>query len=157
MEETIVEKKSKRIFWIRFSIYVLFGLIIPLAFLIWRFKLFSTTDKITFGGWGVVATIILAVFIINLSKQAENSVEKLIEKQVIRAIRKVLIPLLTVTLCFWSVSEFVDEFIQLFALLTICETISYIANPMFELVEKHKEDKEENKMIKMAKIFWSNK
>lgn len=125
--------------------------------MIWRFKLFSSQNKINFGGWGIVCTIVFAVFMVNLAKQAEKCVEQSIQKQVIISIRKVFIPLLTVTLCLWEASDFIKELVQFLVVLTICETISYISNPMFDLVKKHENDKEENKMIKIAKIFWSSK
>ena len=155
------QKKEKRtkaiIFWTRFFIYIVFGLVIPISFLIWRFDLFSSTNKIKFGGWGILAIILMAIFMINLSKQTEECFENGIEKQIIRAIRKVFIPLLSVTLCLWAVSDFINELIQFFIVITMCETIASMVNPMFDLAKEHKEGRIENKMIKMAKIFWSNK
>lgn len=157
MKEISLKKHNKLIFLVRFFIYASFGLVIPISFLIWRFDLFSSHSKMTFGGWGVIATIVFSIFMSKLAKQAENCVEQGVGKQTIVSIRKVFIPLLAITLCLWGVSDFIKELVQFFAILTICETISYIANPMFDLLKHHQDDKEENKMIKMARIFWDNR
>ena len=157
------KKKSKkvRIFLARFFGYVTIGLLIPMGFLIWRFQLFQTESHITYGGWGVVVTIFTTVFLIKLAKQAELSIDSQFGIQVLGAIRKVLFPLFCITFCLFAVKNFIEELIEFFIVLTVCEPIAYIINPFPQLLRdteaKREENKEKAKLMKFAEFFWSKK
>ena len=152
------EKKTKiKIFIARLTGYIMFGLLFPFAFLVWRFGLFQQTNKLNIGGWGVVAIIFAAVFFAKLVKQAGDCVESTFVKQVFQAIGKVLVPLLAVTLCLYAVGDFWKELINFFIILTICEPVAYVLNPFPEfLAEKEKEDKK-NGLISIIELFWDKK
>lgn len=156
-----IEKKAKRKevfkFIFRLLLYIAFGLAIPMGYLIQEFKLFSQTTALKLGGWGLVVIIFTAVFMSKLIKQSIDALESEFAKQCLNAIRKVLIPLLSVTLCLYAVGNAWDELIKFFIVLTICEPIAYIANP-FPTFLSFKEDINQNeKMKKIIKMFWDNK
>ena len=156
-----IEKKEKqkktRIFLARFFGYIVIGLLIPVGFLIWKFDLFQTESHRTFGGWGVVTVIFTTIFLIYLCKQAEFSVDSQVGRQTLRAIRKVLFPLFCVTFCLFAVRNFIDELIQFFIVITVCEPIAYVINPFPQLIRENDDKKEVNKFIKAARIFWGQK
>ncbi|MBR3208875.1 MAG: hypothetical protein IKF82_01260 [Bacilli bacterium] len=153
--------QNKRIFWARFVAYAVFGLAIPMAFLIWRFNLFSSTTKLNIGGWGIIVIVFTAVFLNLLLKQAIECVDSQLAKRILNAVRKVFIPLLAVTLCLYAVDSFVKELVQFFIVLTICEPIAYGINPMPDLIEQKQEeqdeDKKKNTFIELAEVIWSRK
>ena len=151
------KKKQRRIFWSRFFGYIAIGLLIPMAFLIWRFQLFRSESQITFGGWGVVVVIFTAIFMLKLMKQASFATDSVLGKQILDALRKIFVPLFTVTFCLFAVKEFITELIEFFTVLTVCEPIAYVINPLPALMKEVEKSKEENKMSKFVKFFWSNK
>lgn len=162
MEENTVitpeQKKMKmRVFASRLTGYLILGLFIPFAFLVWRFNLFQETDKLNIGGWGIVAIIFSSVFVAKLAGQAIECTDNFFIKQIIRAFKNVLIPLLAVTLCIYAVGDFWKELIHFFIILTICEPIAYVLNPFPEFIREKKKEKEESKILKIIGFFWDNK
>lgn len=153
--------QNKRVFWTRFILYIVFCLVLPMAFLIWKFNLFSPTTKLNIGGWGMVVIIFTAVFLNILIKEAVQCIDSSVAKRVLTSIRKVLIPLLTVTLCLYAVDKFINELIQFFIVITVCEPIGYVLNPMPEYLENKKtsedEEKQKNTFIELAEVIWSKK
>lgn len=149
--------KEKKIFWSKLAAYVLIGLIIPAGFLIYRFNLFSQTTKMNIGGWGVVAIVFTAVFIAVLAKQASEAVESELARKAIDSSRKVLVPLLAATLCIYAVGEFWKQLLQFFIVLTICEPIAYVINPLPEIAKENKDKEEKNKLLGIFNLFWSSK
>ena len=156
-----MEKMNMKIFWIRFVVYILLGLIAPTGFLIYKFNLFAPTTKLNIGGWGIVVIVFTAIFMAFLTKQLSDLIESELGKKIVNSIRKVLIPLLTATLCIFAVGEFWNDLLQFFIVLTLCEPIAYVANPMPELIKQKQEEKdmkkEESKLLNIFNLFWSSK
>jgi hypothetical protein len=121
---------SKKIFAIRLSLYILFGLVLPVGFLAWRFQLFSKVTKISFSIWGFIAIFVTAVFLIKLFNGVKKGMKPCLGKQVMDIICKVTIPLVLVTFAFDWLSGFSTEFVQFLVVLTICESIGGIVNPL---------------------------
>lgn len=157
VEENDTRKKKIIIFISRLIGYVLVGLGCPVAFLIWKFQLFSTTTKLNIGGWGIVVVIMTAIFLSKLAKQAVEAIDSVLIKQILDAFRKVLVPLLAITLCLYSVGEYWQYLIYFFMILTICEPIAYVLNPMPELLKDKEIAKQENKILQIIETFWDKK
>ena len=155
------KKKELRTFLIKLSLYVTFGLIVPLSFLIWRFDLFTGKRSNIASVWGVIAVVITAIFLSVLAKQAERCIENLQYRQIVTGIRKVFIPLIATALIFWGLSSFFKELVQVFVVLAFSETIAYVINPFPAYIkikeEEEKDKKDENKLLKFAKLFWQAK
>ncbi len=157
IEEKKIDKRKVSIFITRLLVYIIFGAVIPLSFLIWKFKLFSSTKTIRIGGWGVVAIILLAFFLSKLIKQATDCIEEVLYKQILNGVRTVFIPLLTITLCIYSVNEFWQQLMSFLIVLTVCEPIAYIVNPIPEYIKDSEDKKKKNKLISILEIFWERK
>lgn len=151
------QKEKTRNFVLRLIGYILFGLVLPMGYLIWRFKLFSQTSKLNLGGWGIVLIIFTAVFFAKLIKQSIDTIESEVAKQCLNAIRKVFIPLLAVTLCLYSVGNAWEDLIKFFMILTICEPIAYVLNPFPTFLRQKEEEGAENKITKIIELFWDKK
>lgn len=121
---------SKKVFAARLSLYILFGLILPITFLSWRFKLFSKVTQVSFSVWGLIAIITAVIFILKLFNGLRRGLKHGIVKQVSDTICKVTIPLLILLLVFDGMSDFSKEFIQFLVVLIICETIAGFINPL---------------------------
>jgi len=154
------QKKTKvRIFLARLLVYIVSGLIIPVTFLIARFNLF--TEKMNVGIWGVITIILTAVFLYKLAAQAEKCIDSIQGRQVVHCIRKIFIPFLAIALVIFGMEKFLDDLVWFFVILAFFETVAGIFNPFPEYIkeqdEKNKDKKEDSKMLKFAKIFWSAK
>lgn len=140
---------SKKQFWTRFSIYVLFGAVIPIIFLSWRFKLFEKVEKvseISIGGWGFVAIILLFLFFTNMLKTIKKGMPINFFTHVIECVIKVSLPLLLIFISIFLLKDFVTELYQVIGLLFVCETVSSISNPLPEWNHQHGIEMTENRL-----------
>ena len=152
------EKKTRiKVFIARLTGYIMFGLLFPFAFLVWRFGLFQQTSKLNIGGWGIVAIIFAAVFFAKLVKQAGDCIDSSLGKQSLQAVGKVFIPLLAVTLCLYAVGDFWKELINFFIILTICEPIAYVLNPFPEYLKEKEKEEQKTAVTKFIELFWEKK
>ena len=123
-------KMSKKQFWMRFSIYVLFGGILPFLFLVWRFNLFSKVSKLSIGGWGLVAIIFIGVFFIKLIKSVKKGLPFSMLSQVLEGTCKVLLPLFIAAFVVYYMQDIMEQVFQFLCILIICETVAVVANPI---------------------------
>lgn len=139
---------SKKQFWIRFGIYAFLGLIIPVIFLIWRFKLFEkvTSTGIAIGGWGVVVFIIFIAFFSSMLKAIKKGLPFSFATHVITSLVKVTLPLLASVFIVYLLQDFMKELFQVLCVMLVCETIAAIVNPFPQWAHEHKLDAEEGRL-----------
>ena len=143
-------KKETSLFWIRFVIYVMFAVAIPVAFLIWRFKLFHTISSISIGGWGVIAILIVAFSFISMLKYIRKGLPFSFITQCINGIVKIIIPLVAVLLVVNALKNSVNELIQFLVVYIACQVVAIPVNPLPKWVHDNKLEEEENKFRKFA-------
>ena len=144
MEEMAIEKKEKKtlaetieehpktVFISRFILWTIFACGSPFAFIVWRFELFQRISKFQIGGWGLIAIVIVAVFVftvIRYIKLALSAKYSLIG-QVLGGFCKVIIPLLTFLAILISIRNNIDLMIQVVGCVTVCEAIAIPLNPL---------------------------
>lgn len=137
---------NKKEFWYRFSIYILFGLLIPAGFLIWRFKLFEKVSKVSIGGWGIVAVIFVAVFFISMLKAIRKGMPFSITTQIIEGLCKLIIPLIIACTCIYFMQDLMKEMYQFLLVLIVCETIAIVVNPIPQWAHENKIEEQENRL-----------
>lgn len=140
---------NKKIFWIRFFIYVLFGLIIPVTFLIIRFKLFQKISSISIGGWGIVVILIVFGFVVKMLKSIKKGLPFSLATQIISGYLKIVLPLLIAALVVNALKNCVNELIQFLVVLIICEAIAVPANPFPKWIHDNKLEEQENQTRKI--------
>lgn len=121
---------TKKVFIARLCLYILFGLIVPVCFLSWRFELFNKVTKMSFSIWGLVAIVTIIIFILKLFNSIRKGLKYGIAKQVADTICKITVPLLIVAVTFEWMNDFSKEFVQFLVVLIICETIGGFINPI---------------------------
>ena len=157
MMEESKNKNNIKIFVARLVTYIMVGFVIPFTYLVWRYNLFSKTERLNIGGWGIIAIIFSAIFFMVLVKKAGETIENETYKQVFDGIRKIFIPLLAVTLCVYAMYDFWRQLVEFLGILTVCETVAYIVNPIPQKIKEKENLREESKIIKIASIFWDSK
>lgn len=140
-----MEKMSKKEFWTRFGLYIAFGIVIPFAFLTWRYQLFSKVSKISIGGWGLVAILMVAIFFISLIKAVKKGLPFSYGVQVLTVLCKISIPILAVLCCLYALRDLIDQTIQFVAVLFTCETIAGLVNPLPQWAHENKVNEENNR------------
>jgi hypothetical protein len=136
---------NRKEFWFRFSLYILFGVLIPAVFLTWRFKLFEKVSKVSVGGWGMVAIIFVAVFFISLLKAIRKGMPFSFATQVIEGLCKLIIPLIIACSCVYFMQDLMKETFQFLCILTVSETIAVVVNPIPQWAHENKVEEQENR------------
>lgn len=148
-------KKTKReVFWVRFFLYVLFGVAIPCAFLIWRFDLFKVVNKVQTNIWFVIMICFLLGFFINVAKQVRKGLKFSMLTQCLDGIGKVLLPLLIAILCIYFTKDFMNEIMQFLIVVFVCELVAIPINPLPQWCYEHEL---ENDLFNVKRIINSFK
>lgn len=131
------KKKELLTFWIRFVVWTIFACVAPVGFIVWRFELFSKVSAVQFGGWGILAVIIIAVFIISVFRYVSKGMMRWsMTKQVILGVCKVTIPLLALYWILSAISNNITIFLQALAVVIACETVAIPINPLPKWVDE---------------------
>jgi hypothetical protein len=128
---------SKKELWIRLAIYITFSLLVPVAFLIWRFQLFTKTDGVAVGGWGIVAICFVVGFFGKLLKTIRKGMEQSLATQIIDGIVKVILPLFIGCFACYYLQDVIEQVFQFLCVLIVCEMIGIIANPLPMWYKEH--------------------
>ena len=148
---------TKKIFAIRLSLYVVFGAIIPIGFLAWRFKLFDKVTTISFSVWGLVAMITVIIFALKLLIGFKKGLKHGIPKQVVDTVCDTTIPLLIFTVAFDWMSDFAIEFVQFLIVLIVSETVAGILNPLPQWCHENKIEETQGVFKKILGGFMEKK
>ena len=126
------KEHPKATFWIRFGLFALLACILPFSFIVWRFKLFHTISSTQVGGWGIIAIVIVAVFIFVVLRYVKMalSVKYSFVAQCIGGFCKVVLPLMVVLTILYSTRNNVGLMIQVMGCVTVCEAIAIPLNPL---------------------------
>lgn len=138
-------KNEKVIFWTRFSLWVIFSVIIPVGFIGWRYELFRKVGSLSLSGWGLFAIVIIFAFIITLAKYIKAGFsEWSMVGQIITGIIKIMLPLGAILFICMGIRNNIDYFIQALCCILMCEAVAIPVNPMPEWVYKKSKGKYEN-------------
>lgn len=131
-DETGIKADSKKVFWTRFGLWVLFSTIMPCGFIIWRYDLFKVTSKVQLGGWGFIAIIIAAVFCLSMWRYIKRAMgaKYSFMWQIVSGIIKICLPLMLLMLAVQSIQNSVEYFTQFMGVTIVCELIGIPLNPM---------------------------
>lgn len=144
-------------FWGRLVLYVLFGALIPVAFLIWRFNLFTKTEAITIGGWGLVAVIFIAVFFMKTMKSVERGLEFSIGVQCLNGVRTIVLPLIIAAFCVYYMQDVMEQLFQFLCVVIACELVAIPVNPFPQWNYEHGIEQEENRLKALMKTLGLSK
>lgn len=157
-EEELQKEKETRIFVIRAILWALFSCVIPVLFIGFRYDLFRKASSLQLSGWGIIAVIIIAVFLYVLTKYIRAGFGQWsFVKQIIDGIIKVVLPFATVLAISISVRNNLDAFIQSLSCVLISEVIAIPVNPFPEWVAKKTQGRFESMVDFVADRFYNKK
>lgn len=161
--ETKKEKKSlfewckdhpKTVFIVRFILWATCAAILPFIFIAWRYDIFSPASKLKLTGWGFIAIIIVAIFLISLIKYIYKGLKPGLAKQCIFGFASIILPLVILYLLINSIEGNVDLFKQALGCVILCEAVGIPLNPFPAWLAKRQEENDKQKAETMSDIMW---
>lgn len=139
---------TKKELWSRLGVYITFALLLPVAFLIWRFNLFTKTDSIAIGGWGIVAICFVAGFFIKLLKTVRKGLNPSLATQVLDGITSVILPLFIFAFATYYLQDVMHQMFQFLCVLIVCESVAIVANPLPQWYREHPSSSSSDGLLK---------
>jgi len=136
--EEEAKEKERKIFWYRMCAYIMCGLLAPCGFIVWRFDLFTKTNQIAMGGWGIIIVLICTLFASSTLKWVYKGMKFSIYKQIITGFCRVILPLIAIFFVAYSIKDSIDLFLQALGCIIGCEFIAIGVNPLPEYLYKQK-------------------
>lgn len=135
--EQIEKEKELKIFLARAILWSLFSCVVPVCFIGWRYDLFKKVGSLQLSGWGLIAIVIIFVFLYVVVKYVmAGFTEWSMTKQIINGVVKVVIPLGALLAICIGIRNSLDIFIQALSLTLMSEVIAIPINPFPEWVCK---------------------
>lgn len=157
-EEELQKEKETRIFVVRIILWSLFSCVIPVLFIGFRYDLFRKASSLQLSGWGIIAVIIVGVFLYVLTKYIRAGFGQWsFVKQIIDGVIKVVLPLGIVLAICVSIRNNLDAFIQSLSCVLISETIAIPINPFPEWVWEKSKGRFESMVDFVADRFYNKK
>lgn len=135
---------DKKWFVLRVILWNIFGWVVPIAFIIYRFNLFQKVSQINLNGGIILCAIIFFIFLIVLLSYIIKSKKYSYMKQILKGVIFLIIPLALVFICLYYARNMVDRLLQVVGCLLISETIAICVNPMEAWTYEQSKGEEEN-------------
>lgn len=150
--------KEKKLFIVKVSLWVLFSLIIPVGFIGWRYDLFKKASQLRLSGWGLIAIIIIAVFLFSLTKYIKAGfIEWNLTKQIISGVLKIILPLFILLMITVNIKNNIDYFIQALSCVILSELVAIPINPFPKWVWEKSKGRFENTVDFIANKFYEKR
>lgn len=153
-EETKKGLSEKQVFWLRFVGWVLFAAILPVAFIIWRFNLFTERSPLALSGWGFMAIVIIALFIISLLKYVRAGLPYSLFSQCVTGFCKVILPLVIFYAVLYCIQQNLGIFLQALGCVILCELVAIPLNPMPKWIHDNVKEEDQKKFDSMTDVLW---
>lgn len=149
-------KMGPKQFWLRLILWILFAVIVPVAFVLYKYQMLSPSDsqevshyKLT--GWGVLAIIIISVFLLSVIRQVANGLpEGSMTKQCVKGFLTIL-PVFVLLLLVHVIKNTMDAFEQFLIVLFVSEAVAIPINPIPKWSAQNNIDMQNNAMLNTAK------
>lgn len=136
----------RKSFWLRFVAWIMFAVVAPCGFIVWRFGLFAPAaePKIIVGGWGVLVILMVSIFSLVLVSYIKQGLKGTYYEQLVSGFTKLVLPLLITYALLYIVRNSVDLFLNVLGVIIACEIVAVPINPMPEWLKKHRTEETEN-------------
>lgn len=121
---------TKKEFWIRLVAFAIFACILPFVFIAWRYSIFKKVTSISLNGWGLIAILIVILFVRYVAKVIEKQKRWSWSKQIFLGILKVIVPLVCLYVGLSAMKSNIDLFLQALIVVIGCEAVAIVVNPL---------------------------
>ena len=119
---------SKKQFWGKFAVWVVLAVVIPIVAIAWRYDLFGKS-KLRFTGWGIIALLVLFIFLMVLLGYFLKLLKWSMPKQVLSGIRNISVPLLFIFFGCGLIANNIENIKVILLITLVSETIAIPFNP----------------------------
>ncbi|MCR4661689.1 MAG: hypothetical protein K5765_06820 [Clostridia bacterium] len=142
----------KTVFGVRLSLWIVFAAVLPFIFIAWRYGIFHPSSKIKLTGWGIIAIIIVLVFIITLIRYLYKGLKPGLFKQCITGFITIILPLTILLLFVVEIENHIVLVKQALIAVIVCELIGIPLNPMPDWLEKRRIEQGKEKVERISDI-----
>ena len=144
-------KMSKKEFWIRFALWLVFALAVPFAYICIEYGIFAPATSKSLSGWGVLAIIFACIVAVSVIREAKRGLpyDSMI-RQCIEGY-SALIWLLGFILIIHRVKANMDDFERFLIITLASEVIAVPINPMRKWGMQHNIERTGNFLVKTIK------
>ena len=158
MDETKTTQKvwltEKKKFWLRLAGWIIFALIIPVVFILFRFDIFHSKPHIALGFWSFVVIFIIFVFVISMLKYIVKAMPYSMVAQCITGFAKIILPLGLIFIIAVYIRNNLDVFIQALGVVLVSEAVAIPLNPMPKWIHEHLSEEQQKQIGNVADIFF---
>ena len=148
------EEHPKTVFAVRFVLWCTFAAILPFIFIALRYGIFQSSSKIKLTGWGIIALIIVIVFLITLLKYLYKGLKPGLFKQCITGFVSIILPLTIVLLLVVEIESHIGLVKQALCCVIACELVGIPLNPFPAFLEKKRIAEGREQAQTLSEIFW---
>lgn len=148
------QEHPKTVFGIRFALWVTFSAILPFIFIAFRYGIFTNESKISLSGWGIIAIVIIIVFIITLVRYLYEGMKPGLAKQCVGGVCKIVLPLVVLLLLVVEIKNHIQLVEQALGCVIVCELVGIPLNPFPEWLERRRIEQGKEKAETLSDIFW---
>ena len=145
-EETKKFWTENKIFVTRLITWIIFALILPVCFIVFRFDIFHKSPHFALGFWGLFAVIIILTFVISSLRYICKAMPFSMATQIIGGVAKVILPLGLLLFAAYYIKMNLDAFIQALWVVLCSEAVAIPLNPMPKWIHEHLSEEQQKKI-----------
>lgn len=144
--------KEQRTFIIRAALFVLFGALLPIVFVLWRYDIF-TDGPHAIGGVGLLVGIIAIIASIYVIHEVRTTLPYSFLTQVLTGIARVVVPLLGIYILLDFMKDSIYLLSQSVLATMLCECVAIPVNPFPKWKHDHGIEEKDEGFLRFARIF----
>jgi hypothetical protein len=144
----------KTTFAARAFTWAAFAAILPFMFIAFRYGIFKNQGTIAISGWGIIAVVIVAVFLIGLLGYLKQGMREGMAKQCIVGFCKIVVPLLMVLAVVQGIRSNIDLFVKALGVTIACEIVAIPINPFPAWLEERRKEKNLEERESLFGALW---
>lgn len=124
---------------LNFIVWTILACVAPIGFIIYRFDLFQKVSKVNIGGWGLVVILIVFVFAVVVKKNIKKGITYSRPTAILTGLLGAPLLLWLFTLGLYFIRNNMDVAIQVFLMISVCETLAALVNPFPKWINDNKQ------------------
>lgn len=149
-----IAEHPKTTFAVRAIAWAVFAAVLPFVFIAYRYGIFKAQNRLALSGWGILAVIIVAAFLIGLLGYLKQGMKEGMAKQCIMGFCKIVVPLIMVMVIVKGIQNNIGLFIKALGVTITCEIIAIPINPFPEWLEKRRKEQGLEERESMFGALW---
>ena len=144
--------KEKKIFVAKAAAFVVFGAVLPIIFILWRYGIFENGPH-SLGGVGLIVGLVAIICVGYVIREVRETLPYSYFTQILTGLIKVVLPLLAVYFALNAIKDSVDLLAQSVLATALCECVAVAVNPFPQWKHDHGKEEQDGAFLRFAKTF----